>query len=48
MFNKVSDSTHVGMYIGYDMYIQAPHTGDVVKISKLSTSNMKYFGRVLN
>ena len=48
VFNKVSDSTHVGMYIGNDMYIQAPHTGDVIKISKLSTSNMKYVGRVLN
>lgn len=47
VFNKASDSTHVGMYIGDDMYIQAPHTGDVVKISKLSTSNMKYVGRVL-
>lgn len=48
VFNKPSDSTHVGMYIGNDMYIQAPHTGDVVKISKLSESNMKYVGRVLN
>ncbi len=48
IFNKASDSTHVGMYIGNDMYIQAPHTGDVVKISQLSTSNMKYAGRVLN
>lgn len=48
VFNKQSDSTHVGMYIGNDMYIQAPHTGDVVKISKLSTSNMKYVGRILN
>jgi cell wall-associated NlpC family hydrolase len=48
VFNKPSDSTHVGMYIGNDMYIQAPHTGDVIKISKLSTSNMKYVGRVLN
>ena len=47
VFNKKSDSTHVGMYIGNDMYIQAPHTGDVVKISKLSTSNMKYVGRIL-
>lgn len=47
VFNKASNSTHVGMYIGYDMYIQAPHTGDVVKISKLSISNMKYVGRVL-
>lgn len=48
VFNKSSESTHVGMYIGDDMYIQAPHTGDVVKISRLSTSNMKYAGRVLN
>lgn len=48
VFNKASDSTHVGMYIGDNMYIQAPHTGDVVKISKLSTSNMKYVGRVLD
>ncbi len=48
IFNRASDATHVGMYIGNDMYIQAPHTGDVIKISKLSTSNMKYAGRVLN
>ena len=48
VFNKASEATHVGMYIGNDMYIQAPHTGDVVKISQLSTSNMKYVGRVLN
>ena len=47
VFNKASDSTHVGMYIGNDMYIHAPHTGDVIKISQLSTSNMKYAGRVL-
>lgn len=48
VFNQASDATHVGMYIGNDMYIQAPHTGDVIKISKLSTSNMKYVGRMLN
>jgi len=48
VFNKPSESTHVGMYIGDDMYIQAPRTGDVVKISRLSRSNMKYVGRVLN
>ena len=47
VFNKASDSTHVGMYIGNDMYIHAPHTGDVVKISQFSTSNMKYAGRIL-
>lgn len=27
---------HVGMYIGNGNFIQAPHTGDVVKISKLA------------
>lgn len=27
---------HVGMYIGHGQFIQSPHTGDVVKISKLS------------
>ena len=48
VFNKESDSTHVGMYIGNDRYIHAPHTGDVVKISTLSTSNMKYAGRVID
>lgn len=48
VFNNSSNATHVGMYIGNDMYIQAPHTGDVVKISQLSTSNMKYVGRVLD
>lgn len=47
VFNKENNSTHVGMYIGNDLYIHAPHTGDVVKISKLSTSNMKYVGKVL-
>ncbi|WP_244834954.1 C40 family peptidase [Clostridium sp. BJN0001] len=47
VFNKASDATHVGLYIGNDMYLQAPHTGDVVKISKLSMSNMKYSGRVI-
>jgi cell wall-associated NlpC family hydrolase len=26
---------HVGMYLGNDRFIQAPHTGDVVKISSL-------------
>ncbi|WP_315078818.1 NlpC/P60 family protein [uncultured Clostridium sp.] len=47
VFNKSSNSTHVGLYIGDDKYLHAPHTGDVVKISTLSTSNMKYATRVL-
>lgn len=48
VFNKEDNATHVGMYIGDDLYIHAPHTGDVVKISQLSTSNMKYAGRVID
>ena len=31
-----SPAHHVGMYLGNDMFIHAPHTGDVVKVSKLS------------
>lgn len=30
---------HVGMYVGNNQYIQAPKTGDVVKISDLSARN---------
>jgi cell wall-associated NlpC family hydrolase len=30
--------THEGMYIGGGQFIQAPHTGDVVKISSLTDS----------
>jgi len=28
---------HVGMYLGNDMFLHAPQTGDVVKVSKLSS-----------
>lgn len=28
---------HVGIYLGGDQFVQAPHTGDVVKVSTLST-----------
>jgi cell wall-associated NlpC family hydrolase len=27
---------HIGMYVGGDKFLHAPHTGDVVKISSLS------------
>ena len=30
---------HVGIYVGNDSYIHAPHTGDVVKISPLTRSD---------
>jgi cell wall-associated NlpC family hydrolase len=29
---------HVGIYVGGGMFIHAPHTGDVVKVSSLSGS----------
>jgi cell wall-associated NlpC family hydrolase len=29
-------TNHVGLYIGNDLFVHAPHTGDVVKISRLS------------
>lgn len=31
---------HVGIYAGRDLFIHAPHTGDVVKVSRLSTYEM--------
>jgi peptidoglycan DL-endopeptidase CwlO len=37
---------HVGMYIGSGEFIQAPHTGDVVKISTLDSYASKYVGAV--
>ena len=37
---------HVGMYIGGGEFIQAPHTGDVVKISTLDSYASKYVGAV--
>jgi cell wall-associated NlpC family hydrolase len=39
-----SDIHHVGMYIGNGMFVQAPRTGDVVKISPLAGRN--YIGAV--
>jgi cell wall-associated NlpC family hydrolase len=37
---------HVGMYIGSGEFIQAPHTGDFVKISTLQSYASKYVGAV--
>lgn len=37
---------HVGMYLGNDLFVQAPQTGDVVKVSKLSSrSDLSGIGR---
>ncbi len=30
------DLGHVGLYVGNGKFVQAPHTGDVVKVSSLS------------
>ncbi len=35
-----SPVSHVGIYIGNGQFIHAPHTGDVVKISSLSSMNL--------
>jgi cell wall-associated NlpC family hydrolase len=37
---------HEGMYIGGGLFIHAPHTGDVVKISTLSQYARRYVGAV--
>jgi cell wall-associated NlpC family hydrolase len=34
-FEKDGDVHHVGMYLGGGRFLQAPHTGDVVKVSSL-------------
>ena len=46
-FGKGSSVNHVGMYIGNDQYIHSPQTGDVVKISKLSSRKMIVARRVV-
>lgn len=35
-FGSSGNPTHVGIYVGNDMYINAPHTGDVVKIASIN------------
>jgi len=37
---------HEGMYVGGGLFIHAPHTGDVVKISTLSQYAGRYVGAV--
>ncbi len=35
---------HVGIYIGNDQFVHAPHTGDVVRISSLSERGSSFYG----
>ncbi|WML33688.1 C40 family peptidase [Clostridium sp. OS1-26] len=35
LFGSSSNPHHIGIYVGNGMYIHAPHTGDVVKVSSL-------------
>jgi cell wall-associated NlpC family hydrolase len=37
---------HEGIYIGEGMFIQAPHTGDVVRVSSLASYASRYVGAV--
>lgn len=42
--NSDGDVHHVGIYVGDGYYINAPHTGDVVKIAPVSSSSDYIFG----
>lgn len=41
-----NDTDHVGMYLGNDLFIHAPHTGDVVRIARLSAYPLPVWGWV--
>lgn len=46
VFYGTTDIHHVGMYIGDGLMINAPHTGDVVRVSPIWWSDLAGFGRV--
>lgn len=46
-FGDINKPHHVGMYIGNGEYIQAPHTGDYVKISAIDGSGYSIAKRIL-
>jgi peptidoglycan DL-endopeptidase CwlO len=46
VFFGKSDVHHVGIYIGNGLMINAPHTGDVVRVSSIWWSDLAGFGRV--
>jgi cell wall-associated NlpC family hydrolase len=41
-----TDVHHVGIYIGDGLMINAPHTGDVVRVSSIWWSDLSGFGRI--
>jgi cell wall-associated NlpC family hydrolase len=46
VFYGRTDIHHVGVYIGDGLMINAPHTGDVVRVSSIWWSDLAGFGRV--
>ena len=38
-FGTASNPHHMGIYVGDNTYIHAPHTGDVIKVSVMSRSD---------
>ncbi|MGH9056007.1 MAG: C40 family peptidase [Acidimicrobiales bacterium] len=46
VFYGRTDIHHVGIYIGDGLMINAPHTGDVVRVSSIWWSDLAGFGRV--
>lgn len=46
VFFGTTDIHHVGMYIGNGLMINAPHTGDVIRVSSIWWSDLAGFGRV--
>ncbi|HET9075503.1 MAG TPA: NlpC/P60 family protein [Acidimicrobiales bacterium] len=46
VFFGTTDIHHVGIYIGSGLMINAPHTGDVVRVSSIWWSDLAGFGRV--
>ena len=46
VFYGKSDIHHVGIYIGDGLMINAPHTGDVVRVSSIWWTDLAGFGRV--
>lgn len=47
VFFGTGSPTHVGIYVGNGMYINAPHTGDVVKIASVNRSDFITGRRVM-